>query len=65
MGLSNCAATIPGFMGPLMVGQLTSPTPTVLGWQICFFISAAICGTGMLIFALFAAGDYSLRLVVA
>jgi len=57
MGLSNCAGTIPGFMGPLMVGHFTSPHPTVAGWRTCFFISAAICAAGMIVFAVFAAGE--------
>jgi len=57
MGLSNCAATIPGFMGPLMVGYFTSPHPTIKGWQSCFFISAAICAVGASSFLFFAAGE--------
>jgi len=57
MGLSNCAGTIPGFMGPLMVGSFTTPHPTISGWQSCFFISAAIGGAGMVVFAAFAAGE--------
>ena len=56
MGLSNCAGTIPGFMGPLMVGSFTSPQPTIPGWRSCFFISAAIGAAGLVVFASFAAG---------
>ena len=58
MGLSNCAGTIPGFMGPLTVGSLNKPRPTIHGWQSVFFIAAAIGAAGMIVFACLAAGNY-------
>jgi len=57
MGLTNCIATIPGFLGPLVVGQFTTPHPTIHGWQNCFFVAAAICGVGAVSFLFFAAGE--------
>ncbi|XP_070533110.1 sialin-like [Ptychodera flava] len=56
MGITNMFATIPGFVGPAIVGQLTNNQQTRGQWRIVFFICAAvylqgfvtflICGTG-------------------
>ncbi|KAL5014023.1 hypothetical protein ScPMuIL_008293 [Solemya velum] len=59
MGFSNGLATIPGFLGPVVVGQLTNGPgmQTRAQWQIVFYIAAAINTAGTLIYLMFAKGD--------
>ncbi|XP_048729076.1 sialin-like isoform X2 [Ostrea edulis] len=57
MGITNMFATIPGFLGPAVVGWLTSHENTRGQWQIVFYISAAIYVTGCLFFNVFAKGE--------
>lgn len=57
MGITNMFATIPGFLGPAVVGWLTSHEDTRAKWQIVFYISAAIYVTGCILFNVFARGE--------
>lgn len=57
MGITNMFATIPGFLGPAVVGWLTSQEDTRAKWQIVFYISAAVYVTGCLLFNVFARGE--------
>ncbi|XP_064652399.1 sialin-like [Lineus longissimus] len=57
MGITNSAATIPGFLGPFVVGVLTDKAETRGQWMIVFYISAAIYGFGALFFLIFGSGD--------
>ncbi|XP_062581343.1 sialin-like [Saccostrea cucullata] len=57
MGITNMFATIPGFLGPAVVGVLTKHKDTRGQWQIVFYISAAIYVTGCVIFNVFARGE--------
>ncbi|XP_065056227.1 vesicular glutamate transporter 2.1-like isoform X2 [Rhopilema esculentum] len=53
--ISNTFATIPGIVGPLVVGFLTAHE-TREEWQIIFFLSAAVYALGTLVFLIFASG---------
>ncbi|KAL4217610.1 hypothetical protein ACF0H5_022352 [Mactra antiquata] len=56
MGMSNSWATIPGFLGPAVVGWLTHKHDTREQWQIVFYISAAIYIFGAVAYSLLARG---------
>eukprot|EP00112_Aurelia_sp_Birch-Aquarium-sp1_P022983 Seg668.1 transcript_id=Seg668.1/GoldUCD/mRNA.D3Y31 product=Sialin protein_id=Seg668.1/GoldUCD/D3Y31 len=57
LGITNTVATIPGFLGPQVVGILTENKPTREQWQKVFFISAAISTFGGIIFVIFSSGN--------
>ncbi|KAK2145734.1 hypothetical protein LSH36_660g02057 [Paralvinella palmiformis] len=57
MGLTNAVATIPGFLGPQVVGALTKDNASRGQWQIVFFIAAAIYVLGSLLFLVLASGE--------
>ncbi|OQV14447.1 Sialin [Hypsibius exemplaris] len=59
MGLTNTLATIPGIVGPFVVGLITSGPSgqTFTQWRIVFFISAGIYLVTALFYALFASGE--------
>eukprot|EP00795_Rhopilema_esculentum_P016420 gene16420-7827_t len=54
-GMSNTFATIPGIVGPLVVGFVTTHE-TREEWQIIFFLVAAVYALGTLVFLIFASG---------
>ncbi|XP_066268922.1 sialin-like [Branchiostoma lanceolatum] len=60
MGISNCAATIPGFAGPAVVGILTKHANTWITrkhqWQIVFYITAGINAFGTITYLLMGDG---------
>ncbi|XP_065056209.1 sialin-like isoform X2 [Rhopilema esculentum] len=58
-GISNTFATIPGIVGPLVVGFVTTHE-TREEWQIIFIMSAAVYGFGTLVFLIFASGKKQL-----
>lgn len=55
-GISNCLATVPGIISPLVVGIIT-PNETQEEWRVVFFIAASIYLFGLLFYASFASGD--------
>uniref|UniRef100_A0A2C9LUT7 Major facilitator superfamily (MFS) profile domain-containing protein n=1 Tax=Biomphalaria glabrata TaxID=6526 RepID=A0A2C9LUT7_BIOGL len=55
-GISNTAATIPGFLAPLTIGLLT-PDQTQHQWRMVFYISAAIYVFGTVVFVAFSDGN--------
>jgi len=57
MGLTNTLATIPGFLGPQVVGTLTYHASTRTQWQKVFYITTAIYCFGAAVFALFGSGE--------
>ncbi|XP_067047190.1 sialin-like [Acropora muricata] len=56
MGITNTAGTIPGIVGPFVVGVLTNNEPTRAQWQKVFYISAGVYVLGWLTFMLLASG---------
>ena len=56
MGLANTLATIPGFLGPQVVGALTYQQSTRTEWHKVFYISSAIFCFGAATFLIFGSG---------
>ncbi|XP_078664685.1 sialin-like [Branchiostoma floridae x Branchiostoma belcheri] len=60
MGISNSAATIPGFAGPAVVGLLTQNAKTWITrkhqWQVVFYITAAINAFGTITYLIMGDG---------
>ena len=56
MGLTNTLATVPGFVGPQVVGVLTYNQSTRGQWQKVFYIASAIYGFGAAVFLFFGSG---------
>ncbi|KAK6960294.1 sialin [Biomphalaria glabrata] len=57
MGITNSLGTIPGFMGPAVVGYLTNNNQTRGQWQIVFYITAGMCFVGAIGYDLLAKGE--------
>ncbi|XP_067665281.1 sialin-like [Haliotis asinina] len=57
LGITNGIATIPGFLGPQLVGIITNNNETIAGWRIVFIITAAVYVFGTIIFVVFARGE--------
>ena len=57
MGLTNTLATIPGFLGPQVVGALTYQQSTRAQWQKVFYITFAINCFSSAVFAVFGSGE--------
>ncbi|XP_025090955.1 sialin-like [Pomacea canaliculata] len=56
-GITNTVASVPGFLGPEIVGVLTNNNQTSGQWHIFFFLTAAVYGAGALLFCLLAEGE--------
>jgi len=57
MGITNTLATIPGFVGPSIVGAITYKNQTRAAWRTVFFITAGIYAFGTIFYGLFGSGD--------
>ncbi|GFR93810.1 vesicular glutamate transporter [Elysia marginata] len=57
MGITNCIATVPGFVAPAVVGYLTNDHNTRHQWQIIFYISASVFFAGAIMYALLSEGE--------
>jgi len=57
LGITNCFATIPGFVGPAVVGLINYPQPTLVGWQTVFLIAAGVSTFGLLCYLLLGTGE--------
>lgn len=55
-GITNAAATIPGWLAPMTVGALTNNKQTIGQWRIVFFIAAAFYVADAVFFIVFASG---------
>jgi len=56
IGISNCIATSPGFIGPSLVGVITRDEKASQ-WQLVFLVMGAISVVGIIIFVAFASGE--------
>ncbi|XP_071942007.1 sialin-like [Antedon mediterranea] len=56
MGFSNTIATIPGFVGPTIVGVLTENNETRKQWQIVFWICCGVYLLGFITYLIFGSG---------
>ena len=57
MGLTCTLATVPGIIGPQIMGALTYHNSTRSQWQKVFHITTAICGFSTAIFLIFGSGE--------
>jgi ACS family sodium-dependent inorganic phosphate cotransporter-like MFS transporter 5 len=57
MGITNTLATMPGFIGPSVVGAITYRNHTAEAWRKVFYIAAGVYGFGTLFYALFGSGE--------
>ncbi|XP_063243614.1 sialin-like isoform X2 [Bacillus rossius redtenbacheri] len=57
IGITNSVATIPGFLVPFLVGQLTEGNETIFQWRIIFLITAALFLLEAVVFTLFGTGE--------
>ncbi|KAG8226678.1 hypothetical protein J437_LFUL005492 [Ladona fulva] len=57
MAITNTVATIPGFLVPVFVGELTHGNQTVGQWQIIFCTTAALFGLEAIFYTIFGSGQ--------
>ncbi|XP_055339515.1 sialin-like [Paramacrobiotus metropolitanus] len=59
MGLSNTVSSIPGMIGPSIVGVITDGPSgnSVVAWRLVFYITAAVSMSCAIFFAIFASGE--------
>ncbi|UJR21148.1 hypothetical protein I4U23_024247 [Adineta vaga] len=57
VGITNMLATIPGFVGPYVVGAITNNNQTIAAWRLIFNISAGIGAFGCLAYCILFNGE--------
>jgi ACS family sodium-dependent inorganic phosphate cotransporter-like MFS transporter 5 len=57
MGITNTLATVPGFIGPSVVGAITNQNQTVEAWRKVFYIAAGVYGFGTIFYGIFGSGE--------
>ncbi|CAF1352641.1 unnamed protein product [Adineta ricciae] len=57
VGITNMLATIPGFVGPYVVGAITNDNQTIAAWRMIFSISAGIGAFGCIAFCILFNGE--------
>uniref|UniRef100_A0A6A7G258 Sialin n=1 Tax=Hirondellea gigas TaxID=1518452 RepID=A0A6A7G258_9CRUS len=57
LGITNTVATIPGILGPTVVGYLTNGNETLGQWRIVFLIAAIIFAVGNTFYLFFYIGE--------
>ncbi|GAV05725.1 hypothetical protein RvY_15808 [Ramazzottius varieornatus] len=59
MGLSNTVSSVPGMIGPYIVGVITNGPSgnTVAAWRLVFYITAAVSVSCAIFFFIFASGE--------
>lgn len=57
MALTNTAATIPGFIVPVFVGEMTHGNQSLGQWQIIFFTTSAVLLVELIVYTLLASGE--------
>ncbi|CAC5356926.1 SLC17A5 [Mytilus coruscus] len=55
-GITNTFATVPGMVAPIVAGALT-PNDTQEEWRNVFYVCAAFCVVGMVVFGFFSSGE--------
>ncbi|CAG2223698.1 SLC17A5 [Mytilus edulis] len=55
-GITNTFATVPGMVAPIVAGALT-PNDTQEEWRNVFYVCAAFCVVGIVVFGLFSSGE--------
>ncbi|XP_078044963.1 major facilitator superfamily transporter 3 [Augochlora pura] len=57
VAITNCVATIPGFVVPIFVGKLTHGNQTIGAWRVIFFTTVGLYIIEMLIYTIFGSGE--------
>ncbi|XP_068248075.1 putative inorganic phosphate cotransporter [Palaemon carinicauda] len=57
MGITNTAATVPGFLAPQIVGMLISGKETLPRWQLVFWIAGIVYFIGNTFYIIFVSGE--------
>lgn len=57
VAITNCVATIPGFVVPIFVGKLTHGNQTIAAWRIIFFATVALYIVEILVYTTFGSGE--------
>ncbi|KAI4477723.1 hypothetical protein M0804_012551 [Polistes exclamans] len=57
VAVTNCIATIPGFIVPIFVGKLTHGNQTIEAWRIIFFVTVALYIIEILVYSTFGSGE--------
>ncbi|CAF4662051.1 unnamed protein product [Rotaria sp. Silwood1] len=57
VGITNSLATIPGFIGPYVVGAITNKNQTTQAWRLIFNISAGIGALGCVAYCILFNGE--------
>ncbi|XP_076626823.1 major facilitator superfamily transporter 3 [Colletes latitarsis] len=57
VAITNCIATIPGFVVPIFVGKLTHGNQTIGAWRVIFFVTVGLYVVESLVYTIFGSGD--------
>ncbi|KOC59597.1 Putative inorganic phosphate cotransporter [Habropoda laboriosa] len=57
VAITNCVATIPGFVVPIFVGKLTHGNQTIGAWKIIFFATATLYIVEIIVYTIFGSGE--------
>ncbi|XP_076653556.1 major facilitator superfamily transporter 3 [Halictus rubicundus] len=57
VAITNCVATIPGFIVPIFVGKLTHGNQTIGAWRVIFFTTVTLYIVEMLVYTIFGSGE--------
>ncbi|CAK9809364.1 Putative inorganic phosphate cotransporter [Anthophora plagiata] len=57
VAITNCVATIPGFVVPIFVGKLTHGNQTIGAWKIIFFATAVLYIVEIIVYTIFGSGE--------
>lgn len=57
VAVTNCVATIPGFVVPIFVGKLTHGNQTIGAWRIIFFATVTLYIIEILVYMIFGSGE--------
>ncbi|XP_076755249.1 major facilitator superfamily transporter 3 [Xylocopa sonorina] len=57
VAITNCVATIPGFVVPIFVGKLTHGNQTIEAWRIIFFVTVGLYIVEIIIYTIFGSGE--------
>ncbi|EFN84324.1 Putative inorganic phosphate cotransporter [Harpegnathos saltator] len=57
VAMTNCIATIPGFVVPIFVGKLTQGNQTIEAWRIVFLVTVILYTIEILVYTIFGSGN--------
>ncbi|XP_043276500.1 putative inorganic phosphate cotransporter [Venturia canescens] len=57
VAITNCIATIPGFLVPIFVGKLTEGNQTIEAWRIIFLSTVVLYAVLIVVYTIFGSGE--------